>query len=260
MSSENDQITGNKTSNLFHCSECQLSFVFEAIWKKHMSIIHSDLIKAEQPISCGACSNVFSTHLSLKFHFTQKHKTMQSLTEKSLRAVPETCHICGITVRHMNMHLARSHIPPSDDIREKCKRCEFKGTKGTLERHFKQKHTIEICPFCAQVFKGCIDRHINNTNCGKDPIKSFPKVPCPQCKKVFKNKEMLKVHVSRIHNQVRDKQCDQCSYNTYSGGNLRLHTNKVHLGKKNEKDLCPHCNKMEGNLPRLIRIYHVEVE
>ena len=260
MSSESDQITGNKTSKLFNCFECKLLFVFEAIWKKHMLIIHSDLIKAEQPIACSLCSNVFSTHLSLKLHLTQTHKVIKPITKKNRLKVPQTCHICGITVRNLSVHLARSHILPSDDIREKCPRCEFKGTKGTLERHFKQKHTIEICPFCAQVFKGGIDRHINNTNCGKDPVKSIPKVPCPQCKKVLKNKEMLKVHVSRIHNQVRDKQCDQCSYNTYSGGNLRLHTNKMHLGKKSEKDLCPHCNKMEGNLPRHIRIYHYDVE
>ena len=224
--------------------------------EKACVLVHSDLIKTEQTIACSACSNVFSTYLSLKFHLTQIHKVYKPTKPQ----VPQTCHLGGITVRHLNEHLARSHIPPSDDFREKCLRCEFKGTKGRLDRHFKPKHTIEICPFCAQVFKGGIDRHANTTNCGKDPVKSISKVPCPQCMKLLKNKEMLKVHVNRIHNQFRDKQCDQCSYNTYSGGNLRLHRNKVHLGKKSEKDLCPQCNQMEGNLPRHIRIYHVEVE
>ena len=80
---------------------------------------------------------------------------------------------------------------------EKCPKCHFVGLKNSLERHFKQKHTIEINPFCAEVFKGGIDRHITNTNCGNDPIKEIPKAACPQCKKILKSKEMLKVHVKQ---------------------------------------------------------------
>ena len=42
-------------------------------------------------------------------------------------------------------------------------------------------------------------------------------------------------------------------------GNWRLHMNKMHFGRTKEKELGPHCNKMEGNLLCHNGIYHVEV-
>ena len=47
----------------------------------------------------------------------------------------------------------------------KCPNCDYKWCKLSLERHVKQKHTTEICNFCAKVFKGGIDRHIQLTIC-----------------------------------------------------------------------------------------------
>ena len=47
--------------------------------------------------------------------------------------------------------------------------------------------------------------HIKNPNCGNDRIKKIPKVAFPHCKKILKIKEMLKVHVKQMENQVMDK-------------------------------------------------------
>ena len=222
MSSESFQPTDDKTNKLFKCDECNLSFRFEVIWKKHLSIIHRGLLRAEQPIECSICSDLFSTNLSHKIHLTQQHQTSDS----------------------------------------ECQKCDFKGMKNDVDRHFLRKHTTEVCPFCAETFKGGnnIDRHIKITNCGNDPLNIIPKAPCLQCNKVLKTKAKLKIHVKQIHNQIRDKQCAQCNYNTYNAGNLRLHINKVHLRKSTIKEPCPHCNKMEGNLARHIRMYHDEIK
>ena len=265
MSSECIQATDDKTNKLFKCDECKLSFSFEAIWKKHLSIIHRGLIRAEQPIECSICGDLLSTNLSLKIHLTQNHKLFnRNYKSKKSKQVTlnKKCPVCGITVKFLNEHLARKHVPERVISVSDCPKCDFKGMKSNVDRHFLQKHTTEVCPFCAETFKGGIniDRHIKNTNCGNDPLKIIPKAPCLQCNKVLKNKEKLKIHVKQIHNQIRDKQCDQCNYNTYNAGNLRLHINKIHLRKNTDKEPCPHCNKMEGNLARHIRMYHDDIK
>ena len=102
MSSESFQPTDDKTNKLFKCDECKLSFRFEVIWKKHLSIIHRDLVRAEQPIECSICGDLFSTNLSLKIHLTQKHKLFnrKSKSRKGEQLlVHQKCPICGSKVK-----------------------------------------------------------------------------------------------------------------------------------------------------------------
>ena len=54
------------------------------------------------------------------------------------------------------------------------------------------------------------------------------RIQCVQCVKKFSSRNGLNRHLKEIHKGVKDKQCEKCSYSTYSGSNLRLHISKVH--------------------------------
>ena len=163
-------------------------------------------------------------------------------------------------MRYLEDHMNRKHIDPLKN-KKNCSKCEYVAPPNALKHHFESKHTtntIRACTFCGEIFKN-VQGHPERTNCGRE-LKDFNiKVPCLYCTKHFANKGQLNKHVKEIHNQVRDKQCDQCDYNTYDSGNLKLHINKQHLGITAEKQSCPHCNKNVVNLPRHVGIYHVDI-
>ena len=58
-----------------------------------------------------------------------------------------------------------------------------------------------------------------------------------------------------MHEKVLNYRCNQCDYKSYSGGNLRLHMKRVHLGKP-LKEQCPYCDEMVGNLQWHLNLYH----
>jgi KRAB domain-containing zinc finger protein len=267
------------------CDECKLTFRFEITLKKHNDIVHKDTLA----VKCELCDEKLSSLLSLQFHYSQIHQLFQKVRKKcnvelksftcslceKLYATPEslknhyrtkhtdqryTCAICGKSVKCISDHMRMKHGPPL--AKSKCTKCDYVARPGNLKQHIRAVHTNSLnktCPFCGEIFK-YINEHLKETNCGRDPTEFNQKVSCTQCGKMLMNETQLRRHVKRIHNQIRDQQCTQCEYNTYSAGNLRLHVNKQHLGKTMEKVPCPHCLKPIGHLAleRHIKIYHVD--
>ena len=248
-------------SDEYLCSECNITFKFEINLMKHLDISHKGLEIGQKLIKCQWCEEKCGTHLSLKFHQAQAHNHFSNVfLRRHLRGIPQTCHICGVTVRYLEDHMNTKHINPAKN-KTKCKKCDYIGRPNALKSHFESRHTgnkIEACPYCGEIFKN-VKGHLERTQCGREIKVVNIKVPCPYCSKHLSTRDQLKKHVKVIHNQVRDKQCDQCDYNTYDAGNLRLHVNKQHLGITAEKQPCPHCNKNVGNLPHHVGIYHVDI-
>ena len=250
----------SSTNYEYLCSECNITFKFAINLKKHLDISHKGPERGQKLIKCQWCDEKFNTHLSLKFHQAQAHKHFSNVNlKRHLPVIPHTCHICGVTVRHLSAHMNSNHINPKS--KNKCSKCEYVGRPNALKCHFESRHTtnkVKACTFCGKIFKN-IQGHIERTNCGRVPKGLNTKVPCTHCTKQFENKDSLSKHAKEIHNQVRDKQCDQCDYNTYRSGNLKLHIDKQHLGITAQKLPCPHCNKNVSNLPRHVGIYHVDI-
>ena len=248
-------------SDEYLCSECNITFKFEINLMKHLDISHKGLEIGQKLIKCQWCEEKCGTHLSLKFHQAQAHKHFSNVNlRQHLRGVPATCHICGVTVRYLEDHMNINHINPNKN-KKKCSKCEYVGRPYDLKNHFESKHTtntIKACTFCGGTFK-YVKIHLERTNCEREPKDFNIKAPCLYCTKILSTKDQLSKHVKIIHKQVRDKQCDQCNYNTYDAGNLKLHINKKRLGITAEKHPCPHCNKSVGNLPHHIGIYHVDI-
>ena len=261
MSLESFQSIDDKKIERLYCSECKLTFQFIEIFKMHNSRIHKALHNKYKTVVCSFCDDQFSSHQSLRFHLTQEHNHFSenlNTYDKSAKV----CTICGVKVRYIQDHMNRLHINPLKfpKPKTKCSMCNYEGNPHNVNEHYENIHktnTIEACPFCAEIFKN-VKYHLKNTNCGRDPSEANPKVHCPKCGKVLVNKNGLRKHLKFIHHQVRDQQCQDCGYNTYSAGNLKLHINKMHLGIPLVKVPCPHCDKKVGNLPLHTKTYHMK--
>ena len=233
-------------NNVFNCTKCKLSFKFSSVYQMHLSIVHNS--KIQENIKCIICFANFDTRKSLRFHNSQDHGLFDDGQSLS------TCFICGASVKQLREHVRNVHEQVE---KVKCTYCEKEyKNKYELSKHFKRNHeSIAPCASCGKIFK-CLSRHLKTTNCGGDPGHVKKKVQCNICGKLISTKEKLKVHTKQIHNQVRDKQCDRCEYNTYNVGNLRLHINTQHLGMKIEKISCQKCGKRVNNLESHTEIYH----
>ena len=80
-----------------------------------------------------------------------------------------------------------------------------------------------VCNMCGKQFKSqkTITQHIRDVHIEED-------IPCSLCDKTFRTKKHLANHKFSKHKEKESLQCDECSYNTKSGGNLKAHKKRVH--------------------------------
>ena len=72
-----------------------------------------------------------------------------------------------------------------------------------------------------------LKRHWENTKCG-GKLKTGV-FTCDICNKQLTTERGLKKHRKLLHLKAKDKQCEMCSYSTYSNFNLRLHITKERI-------------------------------
>lgn len=74
---------------------------------------------------------------------------------------------------------------------------------------------------------------------------------CPQCQKIFSDKKKVKLHVQRVHKQIKNHKCDVCQYRAHTKWDILRHIKTNHLPQESDpKDLriCPDCGKvLKGN-------------
>ena len=80
-----------------------------------------------------------------------------------------------------------------------------------------------VCNMCGKQFKSqkTLTQHIRDVHIEED-------IPCSLCDKTFRTKKHLANHKFSKHKEKESLQCDICSYNTKSGGNLKAHKKRVH--------------------------------
>ena len=207
----------------FNCAECSVSFLYKITLEKHIDNVHGS---SSGHIKCTQCEAMCTTKKSLKLHSMQIHGIYKAPNRGKEGG---TCEACGKYVNKFLVdHMRQSHTVPE----KACDQCDFRTTMtGNLKRHIKVNHEdfekCEPCPHCGRTIK-YLEYHLKRTNCGRKPEDMIPTSACAQCGKVLVSKDKMARHVKQMHNQIRDKQCHVCDYNTYSGGNLRLHIKKQH--------------------------------
>jgi Zn finger protein HypA/HybF involved in hydrogenase expression len=70
---------------------------------------------------------------------------------------------------------------------------------------------------------------------------------CPICLKYFKRAGMVKAHIKRVHEKIKNFQCDNCGYKANSKHDILRHYKAHHLLYKEDvqedRVVCPTCGK-----------------
>jgi hypothetical protein len=219
------------------CDKCDEKFTKYDSYQEHQQIHF---------VECHKCNKTFNTSKKLQNHINFVHETERF-----------PCPQCGTLVKNIQMHIKFQHS--ETDIKT-CPVCDYRNTDmKQIDRHYRRIHTeidITNCGFCGVVTKN-LKRHLKIKQCDKNSDEKV-KYQCDDCGKQFSIQGSLDKHKKGIHEQIKDKQCPHCTYCTYSGYNLKLHINKMHLGKKLVKDSCIYCGKKSYDVAYHVKLYHAE--
>ncbi|EEZ99663.1 zinc finger protein 320 [Tribolium castaneum] len=220
----------------FVCRNCPKSFRTRSNLTEHENYCLGVL-----PHKCQSCDKKFPSNTKLKNHVKLKH-------DKKFIAI---CSICNIGFVKLSDYKAHK-ISHSTDKKFQCAKCD-KSYKTLSNLNFHMKvHSGKlpfICSICDKGFmrKEYLEAHVNNHK----GVKNFG---CHVCDKKFVSQKNLDSHLKyhdgsaktrtcnicgkvmttgfeehlRIHNNLREFECDQCDCRFNTKGTLAKHKKRKH--------------------------------
>jgi len=224
-----------------NCEECGESFDDKSLFERHINSLC---------VPCEFCPTKFQSIKRMKVHKEQVHGNSEK----------HPCSVCGISIKNVKKHMRVMHADSRELTKCPSPNCTYAHKQlCEVEKHFSRIHTeaeIKTCNFCGKITKS-LKRHLKNKQCDKI-TKVKNSFVCEICSKMFSQLSGLKQHKKSIHEKIKDKQCPECGYCTYSNFNLKLHVNNVHLGKKLSKEPCHICGQPCYNVEYHVKLYHAE--
>ena len=158
------------------------------------------------------------------------------------------CHFCkeDITCDDMPMHWKTVHSSGSHNKVE-CRLCNESLSPSFMRKHLKTQHNLSDldishskCQLCD--FKGetrlVRKSHVEKEHGGK-------RVGCEMCP------HSVRVHVRRVHLNIRDKKCPHCDYAAFTSNKLDVHIRTVH--EKRKDFICPECEMRLGSAQSVVK-------
>ena len=105
------------------------------------------------------------------------------------------------------------------------------------------------CHICMKVFVGNHHLYIMRRPRHMRNVHRDLKFKCETCKKEFKTKEYLKIHINSIHEKTKTFECKVCSKLFYKAVTLLTHKKQVHENRR--KHECEFCSKSFVNKVKL---------
>uniref|UniRef100_A0A8D9F1M9 Zinc finger protein 582 n=1 Tax=Cacopsylla melanoneura TaxID=428564 RepID=A0A8D9F1M9_9HEMI len=181
-----------KERQLYKCPECpSIQYSFDTL-KNHIFKMHN-----MDEFPCPLCKKIFTVKRQLLRHVRTVHDKIRNYQ----------CPICGHSfadVTNLNVHM---HIHTG----EKKHVCDVCGKSFTQWAHlyqhkFSHSDELYVCSHCGRNYSSpaSLRRHI--TTCHTN----VTEYPCEICGKGFRNKQILKDHLS-IHNSARPFSCELCN-------------------------------------------------
>ncbi|CAK1581295.1 unnamed protein product [Parnassius mnemosyne] len=258
-----DEISTKWTSYLSHvrmkhpsqhiCGACGYSFVSRLGLAMHRTMMHKDLVKAEESEEgpyCEQCDVKFLSEEAWKRHMVTSVKHTQSTDFNT------GCRVCGETfsnAEELRLHHRTEHArkrpknygkkPSNLAWPTECEHCSEKiANARDYWTHFRRVHPDKnypiqknyICDICGKSFRGnAFLVYHKRTHSEERAYK------CALCPKAFFNRTNLQMH-ERTHSDVRPHPCPVCCKAFKCKGALERHS-RSHTGVKPYE--CEVCGK-----------------
>lgn len=248
---------------LLQCTFCSSKFKTKKELNVHNVILHNQKIEDDDDdddkdlheqitkINCNACDKMFSSHLQLYSHQSEKHPNENLICYKCSADFTEIdllfqhiitthaiqcagCYKKFSTQDELVVHTNSQLINIENFACEHCEKkfrykCEYYNAN-----HYKLHSTLEplkclLCPHLPNFStKSTLHSHLYYQHfCFKEDYK----YKCDKCFEAFYDKPSLVMHVTK-HTGIKPISCDLCEKTFYTQSFLRAHLKKVHGGAK----------------------------
>lgn len=221
----------------YKCNNCSKVFRTNSQLKCHLNVCLGTL-----PYECKHhhCDKKFASNTQLKYHIKLKH-------DKKFVAICSICNIGFVKLAAYKNH----KITHTSEKKYSCTKCN-KSYKTLSNLRFHMKIHSALLPFKCQICKkgflrkDYLDTHINKHN----GIRNFK---CPVCKKNFMSQKSLDAH-SKYHEESKKITCNICGKSMVNGfkDHLRVHNNL----KEFDCDLCDQKFNTKGTLNKHVKKRH----
>lgn len=204
-----------KTSSSQKCWMCKKSFANITILNQHKQS------HTKKKFGCQHCSRLYASKFNLNQHVRVRHKGLMYKC---------TMEDCGKLFQTHQAYMNHKKMHQMQFTRT----CEVCGKGFIRKDHFEDhilRHTKEKpfrCNNCNMSFfrKQELKRHLQQS-CNSD---SHPKVECPICGKMLKNKDTLRNHRKNVHEEGKKISCPHCSVvSSFHQSTIDRHIKNVHL-------------------------------
>ncbi|CAH0602323.1 unnamed protein product [Chrysodeixis includens] len=209
----------------YTCTDCGKKFANQGLWKAH-----TKLHTTEHPFKCELCSYTCKIKKYLSRHVKKVHT----------KPVGNQCTVCGKCF-HYDCNLQKHMRVHTGEKPYKCKVCGKAFSSAYSLSGHKLIHTGEKPYQCAFCDYACRDNSTIRRHQERH-MGISKEYPCTICKKIFKNKSTLQVHLDEVHFELdaRKNPCQQCDKLFKTKASLRLHVNSIH--NKANRVRCEICN------------------
>ncbi|XP_054163734.1 zinc finger protein 236-like [Oppia nitens] len=220
-------------SSKLRCCECHKTFARLASLKSHLTVHQKDDF-----LTCGQCSQQFSSHYYLNKHIKNIHinafkKVCLKSRSKSISVTKDEHHCSVCNQMFSNLSQLKEHQKLHIKIKSSLKHRTYRSNIDRTEFGHK-------CVTCGKQFKknSQLIRHLR-IHTGEKPF------VCEFCGSAFNQKNSLDIHRTK-HTGERKYQCRFCSAKFNQSGNMRSHIKRLHAPQAelpaSQLFKCPHCN------------------
>ncbi|XP_030030988.2 zinc finger protein 354B [Manduca sexta] len=217
-----------------YCQECDVKFISEEAWKRHMvtSVKHTQATHFNN--GCRVCGETFKSSEELRLHHRKEHarKRPKNYGKKPTNITwPAKCEHCSEEIpnaREYWTHFRRMHPDKNYPIQKNhiCDICgkSFRGNAFLV--YHKRTHSEERqfkCGTCGKAFHNPTNLHMHEKT--HSDVRPYP---CTVCFKAFKCKGALDRHF-RCHTGVKPYSCEVCGKSFGQSNSRKLHVRTVHL-------------------------------
>ena len=97
------------------------------------------------------------------------------------------------------------------------------------------------CGHCDEILNSTVElkKHLSKFHKSEQSVNE-----CRYCQKTFKHPSILKYHMMKIHETIKNFKCSSCDKAFATNHDLKTHHRTIHLGIKPKEHRCKLCQKV----------------